>query len=183
VSHAINFKTIFSTKFPGNEFPSIPKIFLVAKSEILSDNPSRSFFPVFHSISIQPFILHLFPFDRKTCFSPAHRLVFFKKRLDHFQKSEKGRFKPINFVPSIPEFRESVSMNPLRASRFLLKWWFVFRLNAKRANARIKSADTAYLWLRRILAFSSEKGPQFSGNRIPQRVAVPTRPVRFLYSS
>jgi len=183
VSRATNCNTKFSPKFPGNEFPRKAKIFLVAKSEIVTQDCARSIFPAFYSILIQPFILIIFSFDRKSYFSPVHRLIFFKKRLDHFVKSEKGPIKPINFVPSIPEFRKSVPMNPLRASRFLLKWWFVFRLNAKRANARIKSADTAYLWLRRILAFSSEKGPQFSGNRIPQRVAVPARPARFLYSS
>ncbi len=113
MSRATNFKTKFSPKFPGNEFPRNPKIFLVAKSELLSEVSARSFFPAFYSILIQPFIFGKFPLDRKSYFSPAHRLIYFKKRLDHFLNSEKGRFKPINFVPSIPEFRESVPMNPL----------------------------------------------------------------------
>ena len=48
--------------------------------------------------------------------------------------------KSSNFVPKIPEFRDFFSVDPLRASRFLLKWWSKFSLNAQRANASIKSA-------------------------------------------
>ena len=38
--------------------------------------------------------------------------------------------KSINFVPKIPEFRDYFSTDHLLPSRFLLKGWLVFSLNA-----------------------------------------------------
>ena len=64
--------------------------------------------------------------------------------------------KSLNFVPKIPEFRDFFSADHLLPSRFLLKGWLVFSLNAQRINERRRKYATEHLRLLRILPFFSE---------------------------
>ena len=61
--------------------------------------------------------------------------------------------KSINFVPKIPEFRDFFTADLLLPSRFLLKGWLVFSLNAQRINERRRKYATEHLRLLRILPF------------------------------
>ena len=135
------------------------------------------FFPAFNSISIQPLTRFHFRLGQRSYIFFGYSLICLKKFYPLYLNSRKARFKSINFVPSIPEFRKSVPTTHRWASRFLLKWWFVFRLIVKWPNGIEKPNDTAYLWLRRISTYSCEKGPQFSGNSVPREQAEKSRPL------